>query len=277
VSDVVAAPEPLMPVRWPAASIGTTIYTVFHGSVVKFDVGTGAMSRRLIHARDEADYQVVADPATHRIWVVSTVDDITIYELDSRTLQLLSRVRWNGIPIATAVLDGRFYVSTPSGVLDLPKSAHRPLLARIHGGDVIAADPARHRLVDLSFRQMRQLGLGAANLAVVAGSVWVAGGGTAHAVLARLEPSSLRLVAASPLAAHLDPTAVISASDDARLLVRTSSSMSSLWCVDGRTGAILQYWPTALGTPVLAGGTVYQLSESGPSQLPAGGCSTASQ
>lgn len=281
--------EALGPVEVPAAVIGPDIYTVDHGVLTRYDVRTGAKTGRRIHPRDEADYQVVADPVTHRIWVVSTVDDITVYESDSRTLAPLSVIRWNGQPTSSALLDGRFYLATQTGVLDLPFAAGRPrLVAEAGTAYGVAADPSRHRLLRLySSGGTWQLAawvpgsptsivapapFAKGGFAAVGGQFWAAGFGDGGAVLARLDPATLGVSAYSPLEPQLDPGALIVASDERHLLVQAGNGDAKLWCLDGRTGAVQRSWPSVPGTPLLVSGQVYELTAHGPQRLSPGAC-----
>jgi hypothetical protein len=184
-----------------------------------------------------------------------------------------------------ALLDGRFYVTTDRGVGSLNDQDGSVSWTPVRGGWSVTADPTRHRLllVDLdgdhaSVRAQRPsdprpeaqatLPFSKGWVVVAGDQIWAAGYGDHGAVLDRLDPKTLRVVARSPVAAQLGPGAIVVGAGLQALLVRSGSGGDGLWCVDAHTGGLAATWSSVPGGVALGLDGGYQIaSTTGPPQL----------
>jgi hypothetical protein len=290
------SPAPALPALAPVAAdtIGDTVYLVEGGSLATVDVTTGRnhIWHRLGPADGTTDYRVVADGAHHQVFVLSSGGGSTTVDwFDSGTLVQPGRSTVPGRLADAALLDGRLYVSTASSVVAVggPSPVTPRRLAALRGGQTLAADPSRHRLLIVHLdapharieAQRPDRGTVDADteppyvkgdVVVIDGRIWAAGFGEIHAVLTRLDPGTLRPVQVSPLESRLGPGAVVVAATGHRFLVRDGGGGPGLWCLDA-TGAIRRFWPAVTGTPVFSSSGIYVLAAGQPLQrLNSSGC-----
>src|SRR5207245_8181543 len=139
-------------------------------------------------------------------------DDIDVSWFDTTTLARTGEHTDHGILGAAALLDGRLYLTTTSGVVVLSETEEvSPRPSGLRAGEAMAADPVRHRLVIAHVgsvhpdvvaqqpgRSTPQVRAPApferGNLVVSAGRIWAVGFGDRRATIARLDPRTLRPV-----------------------------------------------------------------------------------
>ncbi|PZS15502.1 MAG: hypothetical protein DLM57_12615 [Pseudonocardiales bacterium] len=223
--------------------------------------------------------RLVLDTAANRVWaVVLDIPGGEIVEFDSRTLRRLRTIHSPEAIRDAAALGGHLYLAATSGVADLAPGAAGPVSVPGLGGYVasVAPDLKRARLLALvlgartSIRVLTLAGavgraeaitpVGGGTLRVTQdGTIWLAGFGPATdgAVLVRLDPTTLLPVRGSPLAAQLGPSGWIESAGDRVIWIRTGGDGEALWCVDGRDGRFLQYWPRVPGTVTSRSGSAY--------------------
>lgn len=242
---------------------------------------------------DEADgYSLVADPAQHRVWALLNRSRPEIVVASSTGPARQFTFDMPGLAGA-AVLDGQLYVTTDTGVsgVDTAGFGYSTRATPVRGGWGIAADPSRHRLLlmdstggQATLRAQRPtdarpeaqaaLPIGKGSVVVVGGDIWAAGYGTDGAVLARLDPASLRVVAVSPAADELGPGAEVVGVGRHVLLVRSGGGGDGLWCVDARSGAIDEKWSSVPGAVAAGPDGGYELTgtRDAPKLLTGGRC-----
>lgn len=212
--------------------------------------------------------RLVLDTAANRVWVVDAPGG-EIVEFDARNLHRLRTMHSNESIWDAAALHGHLYLARSTGLADVAPGAAQPRIIPELSGYVtsVAADPKRGRLLVLvlgngaSVRQLTVAGavldhkapvpVGGGRLRVTTdGAIWLGGFRSSidGAVVVRLDPKTLRLVVGSPVASRLGPSSWVEAAGDHDLWVRSAGNGEGLWCVDGRTGAILQYWPNVRGS-----------------------------
>lgn len=220
------------------------------------------------------------------------------FAFDARTLRPQRQVMV-GSPVSGAVaLGGHLYVASGSGIEDIaPGATSATALVGAPRADALAADPSRHRLLSLRFDYRggsarllayrpgtgragtsAPLPFSAGNLAVTAGAIWAGGSGATGGsdgvgprdVLVRLDPASLRPIPdGTPESVA---AAQLVAAGGSVIWARPSADAGQLWCVDARSGRLLQRWPDALGVVGSWSGTAFLLTGSGVTRLPLDGC-----
>lgn len=269
-----AVPPPPPPARDEAAvaMIGQFLYIVRDGNLYMEDAISPVRAQVNIgqSPRPGAQYLLVADAASRRIWVVQSLSRaVTVYEYDPASLVEISVIDIEGDVADAAVLLGDLYLSTDIGVMRFSgPSSGRFNVTPVRGAQAVAADPSRRRLVllDVNGRFPRVRAQRPAEsepivdakalfvkggLAVVDGQIWAGGYGIDGAVLVRLDPRTLRPAAHSPLERRLGAGAQIVSAGIHDLLVRGGAGGDALWCVDARSGAAVQSWRHATGPVVL--------------------------
>ncbi|PZS31811.1 MAG: hypothetical protein DLM58_11125 [Pseudonocardiales bacterium] len=223
--------------------------------------------------------RLVLDAAANRVWVVPIdTPDANIVEFDAGNLHRLRTMHSIESVRDAAALGGHLYLARSSGLADAAPGATAPTLLPVFGGFVasVAADPKRHRLLALVLNvgaSMRQITVGGtvpgahASVPVAGGNVrvtqdgaiWLAGFGsaTAGAVVLRLDPKTLRPLLTSPVAARLGASSRIESAGDRDIWVRSAGDGEGLWCVDGRSGSILQHWPSVRGAVASVKGVAF--------------------
>jgi hypothetical protein len=238
--------------------------------------------------------QLVLDAAANRVWVVVLgIPGGEIVEFDARNLRRLRTMHWPEPIGDAAALSGHLYLAATTGLADVAPGAVTPRLITGMRGYVasVAADPKRARLLALvlgSGTWVRQLPVGGTvggaeavvpvgkgNLRVTQeGAIWVGGfaSSTDGAVLMRLDPTTLRPVAASPLASRLGSGGWIESAGDRDVWIRSTVGEGELWCVDGRSGSVLQHWPSVPGTVTSRRGTAFVMTGGSLVPLVLDGC-----
>jgi hypothetical protein len=238
---------------------------------------------------------LVWDGDTHSVWVLPLFGrQPGILREYGADLRLRRMVQLFDVAHSAAVLDGAMYVTTNSGLMRIgrsgrPQQVPIPQHAFQHYGDFgdVHADPTRHRVLFLTYEysahleswspatgRSRVVRLSVANptLAVVAGRIWVAGFRGARGVVERLDPRTLRPVAASPLAAELGPGAVIVDAGRSSILVRSGTDPGPLWCLDARDGRVHQRWSGPRGPVSGSGHSLFVATTRAVQPLPVNGC-----
>ena len=225
--------------------------------------------------------RLVLDVAADRVWVVDGIGG-GIVEFDGRNLQRLRTMNSNEPIRDAAALGGHLYRARARGLADIAPGADRPrIIAGVSGYIAsVAADPRRARLLALvlskgaTIRQVTVAGtvlgeqasvpVGGGMLRVTGdGTIWIAGFGSAidGAVVVRLDATTLRPRLGSPVAGRLGPSSWIDAAGEHDVWIRSGGDGEGLWCVDGRSGSILQYWPRVHGAVSSRDGAAFVLSE----------------
>lgn len=264
------------------------IYTVIQGRLAVSDLDGGDDGRFAISSTalggqvDSTRLRLVLNPADGVLWAVplGSTGSHLLEGFDPRMLRRVARVRLPYPVDGAAVLDGRLYLTYGPELLRVSADRRRlDLAARLVGsGGPLVADPARHRLLYLdyynplsvrSWSPARGSGPAAAlpltrgQVAVVAATIWVGGFGTSGAVLARLDPRTLRPGRSVAVAANLAPGVLLAAAGDRSLFVRAGGGTDPLWCLDGRTGAVSVRWAYAPGVVAADRGAVALASPDG--------------
>jgi hypothetical protein len=248
-----------------------------------------------LYLASEDSFGLVWDEDARGVWLMPLFgrepEVLRQYDADLRQRRTVSLPE---IAHAGAVLDGSLYVSTDSGLQRVGPSGQVqpvPLPSRAfhrYGafGDV-QADPTRHRLLYLTYsysayletwsprtRASHAVRLTVANptLAVVAGQIWVAGFRRSTGVVERLDPTTLRPVATSPLSPALGPGAVIVDAGHNSILVRSGTDPGPLWCLDARDGRVRQRWAGPTGAVSGAGRSLFVSTTWSVRQLTVAGC-----
>jgi hypothetical protein len=225
--------------------------------------------------------RLVLDAAANRVWVVDAPGG-EIVEFDARNLQRLRTMHSDVSIRDAAALHGHLYLARSSGLADIAPGADEPKIIPQLSGYVasVAADPKRDRLLVLvlgngaSIQQMTVSGtvsgvrasvpVGGGTVRVTQdGAIWLGGFGSSidGAVVIRLNPKTLLPMLGSPVASRLGPSSWVEAAGDHDIWIRSGGDGEALWCVDGRTGSILQYWPRARGAVTSREGGAFVLLE----------------
>lgn len=220
--------------------------------------GRSALTVPLPHP--DSAYDVLADPARHRVWLVQR-DPLRV-DVYRSTGRLDRSLEVGGTADGVALLDGDLYVAGSAGVrrIALTGSGLHAAPAGVRPGELIIADAARHRLLfvdhagaQTSVRaQLPQharpdgrggLPVNTTDLVAAGTQIWAAGyDATNAAVLERLDPGTLRPAVHSVLE-HRLPGVLVVAANARELLVRNVAGGEGLWCVDARSGVVDQSWP----------------------------------
>ena len=236
---------------------------------------------------------IVVDQTVDVLWVVPldgpTPGRARAYSTDD--LQPLRQEALPGVATDATVVDGTLWVATGSQLYALPAGdgGFAPPL------DVAAlsltADPGRHRLLYVTGRVDRYLvrsraaaGVGRdvesvlptigppPTLAVVDGVIWTAGSGASGAVLARLDPTTLR-AGRDRAGRNFGSASMIVTTGDRSLLLRDGGLAGRLWCADAGSGRLLRVWSDRPGTLAVTGGRAFASVLDGPLQaVPLGRC-----
>jgi hypothetical protein len=256
-------------------------------------VRTVAVPGRRSVGSTPAPLVIEPDIAHHRVWLVQLDANATgteILEYDSSALHPLGGFVWRGSATGAAVLDGRLYINTSTGLAMLDASASGFVrVPGVPGGMAIAADPSRHRLllmyaggdgahvrsytpgVGIS-RAAAIVRFGVGNLVVVDGRIWASGYSARGAALVRLDPHTLRPQQRSVLAPRLGAGAQLVAVGERDFFVRNGAGGEGLWCVDGTTGRQRARWQLP-GVVASGDGLGYRLLVTGRvDALPLGSC-----
>lgn len=200
------------------------------------------------------------DPAGPWIWVV-VVDAAPsrMIAFDRRSLRKVRDISWRQLVQGAVAYRRHLYLSTDRGVADLGPGRPVPRLIRGMGGAVgpVALDPTRRRVLAMDFgyptdvwsyrpghrpeEVTAPLRFSRGSLAVVAGRIWVAGYGNRGALLARLDPATLRPVQRAPAGAFGAGARIVGRGADV-LWLRPADGGGPLSCVDAVTGRVEQRW-----------------------------------
>lgn len=218
-----------------------------------------------------ADWELVGDG--HVAWALSLTPTQRLYAVDPSTLRLGPLIGAPTGPTDAAALNGHLYLNTDVGVFDLAPST-RPgdepqVVAR--GGQAMAVDPARNRLLVLNLDGgwvihgydlsepgspvvEAPLPFEARDVAVAGDEIWVTGLTNDEVdrrpVIARLDPTSLRVTAHSGLEESLTSVPTVAAAG-AELWLRTADDPDALWRLDAGTGSVVQQWAAVPGLVVV--------------------------
>jgi hypothetical protein len=240
-------------------------------------------------------FRLVWDDRHATIWVVPLFGrQPGVLREYGTNLELRGAVSLPDIAHSATVLDGVLYVSTNSGIVRVSATGavrrvplpHRAFERYGSFGDIVA-DPARSRLLYVDYGYVAHLAtwsprtrrssvvrlpMADPTVAVVGRSIWAAGFRKSRASVQRLDPDTLRPVAASAVAAEVGPGAVIVAAGRSSILVRSGTDPDPLWCVDAATGAVRQRWSGPEGLVSGAGRWVFVAASPRVTALPVSGC-----
>lgn len=200
------------------------------------------------------------------LWVAASGPSDRVYTVNADTLHVTALAQPPGPVGGAAPLDGVLYVDTASGIYREAATA-RGVARRVvpRGADLMVADPQRHRLLLLdgagaasrlraytpstgAVVALGRLPFAGSGLVVAGTAIWLAGHTrSGQPVLARLDPTTLRIVASSPVTGSLRSTPLVTAGHT-DLWVRSAATGSQLWCVDARTGHVAAHWQDLPGT-----------------------------
>lgn len=295
VADSAKPPRPIVaPTDAPAVEVDGKVFAIFGGAL--FTVKPGG-TYTMDKANHDGPYQLIGDPARHRVWLITlTPGAFDVRWVDSRHpggVQLGMSDPDRQL-LGAALLDGALYVLTTDWIVyrtSVGRGGENSEPTEIRNGQGLVADPQRSRLLITSRWRgypvvdaqapsapkpsaTARLPFGTGQVVVVGGQIWAAGSGERGAVLARLDPGTLRVRRYSPLEPRLGPGARVVATGGQVLLVRGSSGGYGLWCVDARSGDVLESWPNAPGALAAGPDGASLLSAAGrpPQQLTGGRC-----
>jgi hypothetical protein len=298
---VVPDPTParVLPDSAPAAVVDGAVVALA-GNTLVWRAFDGTTTAHIPIDDPSANYTLVADPAGHRVWLV---------RLGPASMRVTTYDRWgperessfgNGsVANDAAVLDGSLWVDTDGGVQRVSSGATGGSMddTGMPGGYAITADPSRHRLLlvdyDSGLPRIRvqdpgraaavgsvSAPFGKGELVVVGGRIWAAGYSSTGAVLARLNPRTLRPVQHSPLESYLGPGAIVAAIGSRDLIVRSGAGGQAMWCIDARDGTVQHVWSEISGSVVVVpdggartrSGVYLATGEGAPVRLDSSGC-----
>jgi hypothetical protein len=262
----------------PVAELDHTVFAVAGGDLLAARLDSALVITVPLPV-PSADYVLLADAPRHRLWLVQR-DSLRI-DVYSSSGVAQSSLTIGGEVDGVTLLDGELYVAGPAGVrrIVLAGAALRTRPSGVPPGELIAADPARNRLLFVDHvgalpavraQQPRlatpegtgALPLNTTALIVAGANVWVAGfDGANDTVLERLDPGTLRPIRHSPLE-QLLPGVIVVGADAHVLLVRDITGGDGLWCVDARSGAVRQSWPAVPGAVALGPDGAYAITSS---------------
>lgn len=292
--------EPLGgPVSADLAIEGRYLFEFSQGALYRTDIGAGGSLTAdgvlavtgLDLTLESATFHLVADASTHRIWMLTYgAAPATVVEFDAQSLTEVGRLLWPSEVHAAAAFGGHLYLAATNAVVDIASAKGAPTTIGALTGQYssIVADTARSRLLlfgedhgprvssytPAGGRSARgpAAPFGKGGLLVVGSSIWAAGYGDTGAVLARLDPGTLRPVAFSELSPQLGPGAIAVAAGAHVLWVRAGGiGDDALWCVSATTGDQLQYWQYA-GAVASTRGAGFVAQRDGPLSLQLSGC-----
>lgn len=280
-----------VPTGSPAVEVDGNVFAVFGGAL--FTVRPDG-SFRTDNAIDDAPYQLIGDPARHRVWLVTlTPGDFDVRWVDSRRPGAQIGGDVPGMKLSeAALLDGTLYGLGTDGVvyrLTAQNNGAGSESTPMRDAFGLTADPQRNRLLIIGLRgayatvraqspsapkptATARLPFGKGDVVVVGSQIWAAGYGDHGAVLAQLDPGTLRVLRHSPVESQLGPGAQIAAVGKRVLFVRGGSGGYGLWCVDANTGTVVESWSNAPGAVATGPDGAYLLRSAGmPPQLLTGG------
>lgn len=285
-----AAPVFSSPVSDDLAITGHTLFRLSHAALYRLDVtvprsptpdGVSAVNG-LDLTLSGATFRLVLDAPAHHIWVITYgASPATLVEFDTRTLREIGQLLWPSEVFGAAALQGHLYLASVNAVVDVasPNAPPSTIGALTGQYTAIAADPTRSRLVlgGGNYLQTYTPGTAAASgpvhqsftkisLQVADGAIWAAGFGHSGAVLARLDPSTLRAAGFSALSPQLGAGDLLVDAGTRVLWVRAMGDDDGLWCVDAGSGDELQYWQYA-GAVASAPGVAFVAEPDGPLPL----------
>jgi len=221
----------------------------------------------------------------NRLWAWSgDLRDIRAYDADSLTVVGTFSAQ-DPVFNAVAVGGGLDYTST-DGLMRLTFNGGNGLVKPLNSGlggatYGLAADSARHRLLvgvatpgtasanDFATRVIAldsttgavvatspPIGIGKESIAVVGGEVWVGGftGGDERRI-EHLDPITLQIVGSSPVNESVGPGAILWPGENV-LWVRSGGDQG-LYCVNPRSGDVLEQWPNVQGPVTSVAGRAY--------------------
>ncbi len=219
-----------------------------------------------------APWQLISDGT--RLWAYAPGK--RLYDVDPATLELGDMTGPPSGAVDAATLDGHLYLNTETGVVDMTAKPDddggQPVVAR--GGQVMTADPGRHRLLVLNNDDgwgvtaytppgfhpgaSTSLPLDAPSIAVVDGAIWVAGtahGGDPSLTAVRLDPTTLHVATRIAIAQPASAPRIVA--HGRSLWLRDGNDDGALWCVDPHDGTIAQQWTAVPGAVAVGGGHAY--------------------
>ena len=280
-----------VPTGSPAVEVDGNVFAIFGGTM--FTVRPDG-SYLTDHAIDDAPYQLIGDPARHRVWLVTlTPGDFDVRWVDSRRPAAQIGGEVPGLKLSeAALLDGTLYGLGTDGVvyrLTAQNNGAGSESTLVRDAFGLTADPQRNRLLITGLRgayatvraqspfapkpaAIARLPFGKGEVVAAGPQIWAAGYGDHGAVLAQLDPGTLRVLRHSPVESKLGPGAQIAAVGRQVLFVRAGSGGTRLWCVDASTGTVLESWPDAAGAVATGPDGAYLLQAAGmPPELLTGG------
>lgn len=264
----------------PALQLGGSaadaLDTVLHGDLLYVLRPTGVAvvnltTRRVdtlpltgeIPVAEQSSARLLLDPDADRLWVLDVgVRATHLVEFNATRMLWIRQLTVYLAVRDEAAMDGHLYLATSTGLADLaPGATQTVALPGAYGAvSAVAADPARDRILALDVSTpytvvvvsrrgvatRRTFGfLVKGSIAVVRDAIWVGGYdgralGGYHAVVARLDPTTLAPVQTSAVALQVDRLVVSAGARD----IWVSTSGPGLWCVDASTGNVLENWPS---------------------------------
>lgn len=185
-------------------------------------------------------------------------------------------------------MDEQLWFTTEHGLYSIAAGPSKPthVRGRPGGYGTVAADAEMHVVLVSDGRSPSKVslstGFGAddadvrlpfrvTSLAVADGEIWAAGSSGGRAVLARLNPNTLKPAMYSPVQALFGAAASVVSWYGKSLLVR-GVPRGPLYCLDDRTGARRQQWPGPYGAAALTADGVLVTTPHGIELLDAREC-----
>ncbi len=282
-----------------ALGAGTpTALAIADGSLVMFQTDPASLTRveqrpagRTVSRPAEGDARTLlaGDPSSQKVWLIEpgrgsppgpSTSILVAYDLHS--LDIATRLEVPAVVSSAAVLDGRLWLGTDHGVYTF---ADGPTRLAGYSGPVhaIAADPTRHRLLATtetmaaSMLQIRPsrldvvrgpwLPLDTASLAIVDGTIWVAGSNAApdEPHVLRLDPATLQ--PRGPALVRDRDYAFVSAGHSV-VWIGGYPISNPLSCLDPATGRTLQTWTDAQPPVISSSGTAFAFAPLGAHVVP---------
>jgi hypothetical protein len=268
-AESITEPVPADAVRLPAggppldiAGVGRRLYVLQQTRFSMLDTDSlRTIASADVGGPDLAGWQrIVVDPSGQRVWIVTLANGPSlILELDGRTLARIRTASWTSSVTYAAGLDGDLYFTSPQGIAVLRSGDTQPrVLIDDRATGPLTTDPSRHRLLLLhlgnnnsdvsalstSGKVLRTapLGLPKADIAVTGSTIWVAGFGRDGAVVHTLDPDTLRGSGNLQPAPQLGPGAILAASGQSTVWLRSGGVNSDvLWCRDVH-GGVASWW-----------------------------------
>jgi hypothetical protein len=214
---------------------------------------------------------VSLDPVTGDAWVVLTHSRPSLMIHVSLNLaRIVRQARWATPVSYAAAYAGHLYLSTRQGIADLaPHAAQpRPVPGLVGATGPLVADPSRHRVIAVSPGSDSTLWTFSPHTApsnrrvriphedvtmtVVTAGIWILGRVGRHAVLERLQPTTLQPTTRRRLPADISERAMLLPGSARALWVYEPADPARLVCADARSGAELQTWHVSDANSVAA-------------------------